>query len=546
MHMINNIYFLSNNNIRMLNIYIYGLGILCILLIILTIFLFKKLAGQSLLQIGLIWYVLLLELNFGNMLMMLITYKNTIKKVGKKGTQGNIGPIGRPGNSFMCSQCGLAGKKMKPIYSTNINDLGETISNNEIRPGKCIFPFMHNNELQYKCVKEPRENNLLNDATKSGWCATTLKGDKTYKTYGYCSFSDLEAKRREKEEMKRKKRREYLLSNTGVLDLKVIKSNRSSVECPTGYTKNKTDLNDQSGGKYIYMCIKKGLGSSGINEINTTNSSSNYECPQKFRKIPQNLNEGSGGSQIYLCKNKSNKNFLTDLKIQNTDKCPEDYNLSSINLNEGSGGKPVYLCTSNKRSSLVSIDTAFSWGKNKKTYFFRGDEFWLFDDKKQSINSQYPKKISTYWEGIPSNIDAVFTWAKDNSTYFFKGDRFWKFDDKRLTIAPSYPKKIKNVWKGVPDNINSVFSDKDGSTYFLKGKLYWKFDDKQNKVGRGYPRLIKKRWENSPDFINAMFIYEYEKKVVIISNDKYWMIGNDGTIADGYPQNVSFKFKGLY
>ena len=69
------------------------------------------------------------------------------------------------------------------------------------------------------------------------------------------------------------------------------------------------------------MCVKKGLGSSGINQIRTADKSNNYNCPNNFRKIPDNLNQGSGGSQIYLCKTKTNKNFLTDIKVQNTNQC---------------------------------------------------------------------------------------------------------------------------------------------------------------------------------------------------------------------------------
>lgn len=530
----------------MLNYYIYGLSFLCIILLGIGYKLYKKFIGQTVLQIGFLWYILLLEFNFINMIVMLITYKRAINKVGKKGIKGDIGPIGRAGNSFTCSQCGLAGKKMKPVYSTNINDLGETVDNEKIRPGKCIFPFTHNNELQYKCVKNSRERNLPNDAARSGWCATSTNPDNSYKTYGYCTHSGLEEERRRKEEEKRKKKREYLVSNTGILDIKLITGNRSSIECPPTYTKINKDLNDQSGGKYIYMCVKKGLGSSGIKEIRTTDSSSNYNCQPNFRKIPENLNQGSGGEKIFMCKNKINKNFLTDIKIQNSDKCPENFNLVTNNLNQGSGGRPVFICTSNKRSSLISIDTGFTWGKNNKTYFFRGDEFWMINDKTQSVADKYPKKINTYWEGIPSDIDAVFTWAKNKKTYFFKGDRYWKFNDKKLAIESGFPKKIKSNWKGVPDNIDSVFSDESGATYFLKGKYYYKYDDKNNMVARGYPRIISKRWKNAPNTVSAMFLYGYQGKVIIIRGDKYWQLGDDGEIADGYPQNINTKFKGLY
>ena len=98
--------------------------------------------------------------------------------------------------------------------------------------------------------------------------------------------------------------------------------NRSSVKCPEGYQKIPKDLNDQSGGKYIYLCKKMGLGSSGIGELNTVSNENNYECADGFRRIPINLNQGSGViNYFYVRKNlirisllilrfKMNKNVL--------------------------------------------------------------------------------------------------------------------------------------------------------------------------------------------------------------------------------------------
>ena len=488
----------------MLELYLKLIIISFIIILLIAYKFFKKYTGSTIIQIGIIWYSLLIILNLSNIYLMINSYIKTTNKKGLKGPKGDVGPIGKSGASFLCNQCGLTGKKLKPIYSTNINDNGERVNNSLISPGKCVFPFMFNHELQYKCVKGPRSNNEPNDAPKSGWCATKLNGDKTYKKYGYCTFSGLEEQRRKEEESRRKRKREYLMSNTGLLDIKLVAGNRSTVECPTGYTKINKDLNDQSGGKYIYVCSKRGLGSSGISQISSTNTDSNFVCPSNFRKIPTNINQGSGGDKIFLCKNKSKKNFLTDILVQNDRQCPNNYQLATGNLNKDSGGKEVYICTSSKRENVQSIDTVFVWGKNKKTYFFRGDEFWLFNDKIQAVDNKYPKKISNYWDGIPSNVDGVFTWKKDNKTYFFKGDRFWQFDDSRLMVSPGYPKKIKNHWKGIPNNIDSVFTWKDGNTYFFKGRYYYKYDDKTKKVARGYPRFIKKKVERSP-FIHKCY-----------------------------------------
>ena len=525
-------------------IYIILLIFIIFLLLILIASAIRTLQNVTLRHAS-VWYILLLILNFSNMAFTLYYYRKKNKEVGKKGDTGYRGPRGYRGSSFLCSQCGLSGKKMKPVYTTNRNDFGEIKNDPDIKIGKCVFPFIHNDEYQYKCVKESRKGNEENDSPKNGWCATSVNSELNYKTYGYCSPSDDIANRLKAEEEKRRKRREYMLSNTGLLDIRLVTGNRSSVQCPTGYTKINKDLNEDSGGKYIYLCKKMGLSSGGVVAISTVGDGEN--CPNNGRKLPYNLNKDSGGKKIYLCKQKTNKNFITDIKVQNTANCPENYSLNTENLNEGSGGKPVYICTSNERPSLIAIDTGFTYGKDKKTYFFKGDQYWKFDDSKENIAKDFPKNIVSKWGELPSDLDAVFTWGKNNKTYFFKGAKFWEFDDKRLKIASGYPKLIKDFWKGVPDNIDSVFTwGKDGKTYFFKGKFYYRFNDKMQKVDRGYPKEIKKRWKNAPISFNSIFTYGYDNKTYIFRADQYWVIGKDDEVSGDYPKKINTRFRGLY
>ena len=55
------------------------------------------------------------------------------------------------------------------------------------------------------------------------------------------------------------------------------------------------------------------------------------------------------------------------------------------------------------------------------------------------MDSSYPRPISN-WEGIPNNLDAATTYT-NGKTYFFKGDKYYKFDDDKLEVARSaeYP-----------------------------------------------------------------------------------------------------------
>ena len=77
------------------------------------------------------------------------------------------------------------------------------------------------------------------------------------------------------------------------------------------------------------------------------------------------------------------------------------------------------------------------------TYFFKGDKYWKFKNKK--AQDGYPKKIGTTFmimrryhlkslnnlysnfvpiakgfDGIPNNLDAAFVWGGNGKIYFFK------------------------------------------------------------------------------------------------------------------------------
>jgi len=60
--------------------------------------------------------------------------------------------------------------------------------------------------------------------------------------------------------------------------------------------------------------------------------------------------------------------------------------------------------------NITSLDAAFVWGKNKKTYLFSGDQYWRYDEYYRRLDSGYPRHIRN-WRGVPSDIDAVITWT---------------------------------------------------------------------------------------------------------------------------------------
>ena len=141
------------------------------------------------------------------------------------------------------------------------------------------------------------------------------------------------------------------------------------------------------------------------------------------------------------------------------------------------------------------IDASFTW-TNGKSYFFKGGQYWRFTDGQMDKN--YPKDINKGFDGVPSNLDAAFVWSGNGKIYFFKGARYWRFDPKkRPPVRKNYPRPISN-WEGIPDDIDDAIQYTNGNTYFFKRGQYYRFDDRSFRVDTtatpGFPRPAGYWW----------------------------------------------------
>lgn len=127
-----------------------------------------------------------------------------------------------------------------------------------------------------------------------------------------------------------------------------------------------------------------------------------------------------------------------------------------------------------------SIDAAATFRDNR-TYFFKGDKYWSFMNMQPE--SGYPKLIKGTFKNIPNNIDAVFMYNQDNEVYFFKGDKYWRYNqDSKESVYGEYPRSITDYWRGVPSNLNDVFTWEDNRTFFFKGNQYYRFNEQDDEV----------------------------------------------------------------
>ena len=67
----------------------------------------------------------------------------------------------------------------------------------------------------------------------------------------------------------------------------------------------------------------------------------------------------------------------------------------------------------------------------------------------ERVAKDWPKKISEVFPGLPNNIDTAFTWGVDGNTYFFKGEHQYVWN--RRTNRVDGPTPFFNDWKDVCD-----------------------------------------------------------------------------------------------
>ncbi|XP_030759308.1 stromelysin-3-like [Sitophilus oryzae] len=123
---------------------------------------------------------------------------------------------------------------------------------------------------------------------------------------------------------------------------------------------------------------------------------------------------------------------------------------------------------------IKKIDAAYQ-RTDGSIVLFTGNQYWVSDGSRFIENSPLP--LSNY--GLPDyldSIDAVQLWAKNGKTYFYKNDRFWRYNELTKTMDEGYPMHMER-WRGVPQNLDAATTWKDGNTYFFKNELFWKFDN---------------------------------------------------------------------
>ena len=92
-----------------------------------------------------------------------------------------------------------------------------------------------------------------------------------------------------------------------------------------------------------------------------------------------------------------------------------------------------------------------------------GDKFWVF--KEVTAEPGYPHSLVELGSYLPQDgIDTALRWEPVGKTYFFKGDQYWRYNEEKRTADPGYPKPI-TVWKGIPEAPQGAFVSREGCKY---------------------------------------------------------------------------------
>ncbi|XP_072033478.1 stromelysin-1-like [Amphiura filiformis] len=120
-----------------------------------------------------------------------------------------------------------------------------------------------------------------------------------------------------------------------------------------------------------------------------------------------------------------------------------------------------------------NIDAAYEQYLSSKLFVFKGSNYYVYNG---IFLESGPHPISLLDPSLPSDVDAVLTWGEWHKTYFFKDDLVWRFDERYHRVDDGWPWLIKEIWTGVPHYLTSAFRW-GGYTNFLQGNQLYAYDD---------------------------------------------------------------------
>ncbi|XP_022102198.1 collagenase 3-like [Acanthaster planci] len=140
-------------------------------------------------------------------------------------------------------------------------------------------------------------------------------------------------------------------------------------------------------------------------------------------------------------------------------------------LSQGGGSTTSYFF----QNFPGSIDAIYESPVSYKLFVFKGPSYYVYDGL---MLESGPNPITDLDPSLPSDLDAAVSWAVYDKTYFFKDELVWRFDEVTQTVDSGWPYPIQDVWVGLPNKVTAAWHDEEQFlTYFMSGKDYYRYDD---------------------------------------------------------------------
>lgn len=559
-----------------IKVYKYVLLILIILTLLAGAYAVSKKDLIKQIKVIIIWYIIILELNFINIYSVLSFYEKNKNRKGPKGFKGVVGPRGFKGTSILCQSCGAAGSDREE-YGRSFG-----IEHPKIQPGKCIYPFVYNYIYNYKPIDSdpPPFDIPTPNGADSGWCATSVNNQFEPLTIAFFDSNEA-ARMRASEELAKFKKR-YYQSNYGILDLQIVMGNslreakQQANQLYSEYELIESDLNEGTGGKFIYFVAKMGVGAQGVTDIGISMSDNATDFSNTGWRILNNnsqainINKDSGpegsGTELYVYIKKEGKGFIKDLAIikEGRDLVPQGFspikytsqlptssnttdfraiNNDLVDLNRGtqadSNDPRLYLFVM-KTVNLASIDCAFVY-KDNSLYIFKGSKFYKFSKQvtEGSLKASEGKRINSQWGRTPEETgDEDKEFVEDCSNFD---------EDSNGCSATSncFFNDVGNKCE-VESIYDAVYLDQEQKTYFFKGQFIYKYSDREQKIEAGYPKLINQHFEGVPNDIDSIFVWAKDLATYVFKGSMYYKIDIvSKKVERGYPKQAQHRWPGM-
>ena len=147
------------------------------------------------------------------------------------------------------------------------------------------------------------------------------------------------------------------------------------------------------------------------------------------------------------------------------------------------------------RQSMSRVQTAklFTWSGSKTQNFLRGFPLLL-----------NPLLLQRLWKSF-------YYRYSNGHTYFFKNDLYYRFNSTTASVDVGYPKRIQTYWTGIPDKVHAAFTWYNGGVYFFKDAEFWLFIPRVevNEIKLLWPRSIKIWWKDREQ-LTGYSVFRYE------------------------------------